>query len=79
YTQPHRITDQDAVITLAGDETLIQEDLYRGQDFVWWVFPAWERGIPQDWWAWMMFREAPLATDEVIFWVKADIFSDSQE
>lgn len=79
FTQPDRITDQDAVITLAGDETLIQEDLYRGQDFVWWVFPAWERGLPQDWWAWMMFREAPLATDEVIFWVKADIFADSQE
>lgn len=79
YSQPRNITDKDAILSLARDEALIQEDLYQGQDFPWWAYPGWEGGLPQEWWRWMTFREAPIVNDKVVLWVRADIFAGIQE
>jgi hypothetical protein len=79
YAQPRAISDKNAIITLARDEAIVQEDLYRGQGFAWWSSPGWEQGIPPDWWRWLNFREAPLETDEIILWVQTDIFTSTEE
>lgn len=49
---------------------------YRGQDFVWSVYPDWEGALPLDWPRWLVFRDAPQRTDEVILWARGDIFLD---
>lgn len=79
YLNPLDVSDKDAVLTLARDDSLVQQELYQGQSFAWWDYPGWDGGLPPDWWRWLTFREAPLVTDEVILWVKADLYAGSVE
>ena len=47
---------------------------YRGQDFVWWVNPGWSGALPPDWLAWYTRRQAPLQMQQIILWVRSDLF-----
>lgn len=47
---------------------------YRGQDFAWWVSPAWEGVLPENWTSWLVFREAPQMESNVILWARGDLF-----
>jgi hypothetical protein len=47
---------------------------YRGQDFAWWVSPAWEGILPENWTSWLVFREAPQIENKVILWARGDLF-----
>lgn len=49
---------------------------YRGQDFAWFVYPGWQGVLPQNWPRWLAFREAPQRSEQVILWVRADVFPD---
>jgi hypothetical protein len=62
------------VITLkeAEEPRLVQE--YRGQDFVWRLFPGWQGVFPTDFINWLAFRQAPLNQEQVILWARTDIF-----
>jgi hypothetical protein len=47
---------------------------YRGQDFVWWVYPGWNDTLPSNLAAWVASREAPLTTEKIILWARSDLF-----
>jgi hypothetical protein len=47
---------------------------YRGQDFSWWVSPAWNGVLPDNWARWLAYREAPLEIRNIILWARLDLF-----
>ena len=47
---------------------------YRGQDFVWSVYPGWSGALPPNLLSWFTFRQAPLQLESVIFWARNDLF-----
>lgn len=47
---------------------------YRGQDFAWWVSPAWEGPVPRNWPEWLVFRKAPQEIAHIVLWARGDIF-----
>jgi len=47
---------------------------YRGQDFAWWVFPGWESPLPENWPRWLVFRDAPQDTSNIVLWARGDLF-----
>lgn len=49
---------------------------YRGQGFGLWVYPAWSGALPLDWPRWLVYREAPHYTDELVLWARGDLFPD---
>ena len=48
--------------------------VYRGQDFIWRIYPGWQGVIPSEWARWMAFRQAPLVQEQVIVWARTDVF-----
>jgi len=62
------------VITLKGAEEPQLAEKYRGQDFVWRLYPGWQDIFPPDFFNWLAFRQAPLGQDQIILWARADIF-----
>ena len=63
-----------AIVTAAGQNEPSLKMAYRGQDFIWSLSPAWEGALPENWLAWLVFREAPLAREQVILWARGDLF-----
>lgn len=63
------------LITSAEAEVPQVAETYRGQDFVWWVWPAWAGGIPPDLLGWWTFRKAPLTPRYIILWARSTLFS----
>ncbi len=47
---------------------------YRGQDFAWWISPAWEGPLPDNWPMWLVFRDAPQYTSNIVLWARGDLF-----
>ena len=62
------------IITPRSAETPVLTAAYRGQDFVWWVRPAWNGPLPEDFINWLTFRKAPLGYDYIILWARSDLF-----
>ncbi len=62
------------VITLKSTEQPALAQKYRGQDFVWRLYPGWQGALPPGFINWLAFRQAPLAQDQVILWTQNDIF-----
>jgi hypothetical protein len=62
------------VITLKGAEEPRLAQQYRGQDFVWRLYPGWQGVFPPDFVNWLAFRQAPLAQDKIILWARTDVF-----
>jgi hypothetical protein len=62
------------VITLKGSEEPKLAQNYRGQDFVWHLYPGWQGVFPPDFINWLAFRQAPLGEDQIILWARTDIF-----
>jgi hypothetical protein len=52
---------------------------YRGQDFTWRVWPGWTGALPENFIDWLTFRQAPTANEQIILWVRGDIFSGSAQ
>jgi hypothetical protein len=71
------VTDKNApsvVITYQTQNIPGLPVLYRGQDFIWYIFPRWTQVLPKDWVQWLAYREAPLAQSQVILWARTDLF-----
>lgn len=68
-------TAPDLVLTPADEEVSLAAT-YRGQDFVWRQRPDWVlmKSIPK----WVVLRELPLASEQIILWARNDLFFDSQ-
>jgi hypothetical protein len=62
------------VITLKGADEPRLAQQYRGQDFVWRLYPGWQGVFPSDFINWLAFRQAPLAQDQIILWARTDVF-----
>ncbi len=54
------------------------EAVYRGQDFSWRVYPAWDLGLSSDWLKWTIIHDFPKSDEKLILWVRSDVFIDSQ-
>jgi hypothetical protein len=71
------VTDENApsvVITHQNQNIPGLPVLYRGQDFILYIFPGWTQVLPNDWIKWLAYREAPLAKSQVILWARTDLF-----
>ncbi len=68
-------TSPDLVITHKTEELALAAS-YRGQDFIWRTSPDW---LTMNSWAkWMVLREVPKQSEEIILWARNDLFFDSQ-
>jgi hypothetical protein len=63
-----------AIVTMVGQESPALAARYRGQDFPLEYFPAWGGLLPADLARWLAYREAPGQQNDVILWVRADLF-----
>jgi hypothetical protein len=71
------VTDENApsvVITHQYQNVPGLPVLYRGQDFILYIFPGWTQALPNDWRKWLAYREAPLVQNQVILWARTDLF-----
>lgn len=50
---------------------------YRGQNFVWWQAPQWNQAHFSDLADWISFHQIPVSTENIIVWVRSDLFIDS--
>jgi hypothetical protein len=62
------------VIARMVEQTPRLAETYRGQDFGWWVSPAWQGALPPDFLRWLTTHQAPLQLDQVIVWARSDLF-----
>jgi hypothetical protein len=51
---------------------------YRGQDFAWRQYPAWEMLDYFNTLRWLTYRELPTASESILLWARNDLFIDSQ-
>lgn len=65
-----------ALLITPKSEEVALADTYRGQDFVWRQQPDWlaASNLPR----WVVLREVPLASEEIILWARNALFFDSQ-
>jgi hypothetical protein len=63
-----------AIVTPQGENSPSLNQSYRGQDFNWRIYPAWEGVLPPDLIAWLAYRQAPLLQEQVILWGRTDLF-----
>lgn len=71
------VTDTNSpsvVITYQAQNKPGMPVLYRGQDFIWDIFPGWNQVLPKDWISWLAYRQAPLVQNQVILWARTDLF-----
>jgi uncharacterized protein (TIGR03663 family) len=67
--------DMPAVLITTQDQTapVLTTD-FRGQDFTWRVWPGWTGYLPDDFINWLTFRQAPVINEQIILWVRSDLF-----
>ena len=51
---------------------------YRGQDLVWYRSALWSQMSATDYAGWLLTRDAPEITENVIIWVRTDLMPDAQ-
>lgn len=66
--------EQPAMIVTAQKNNPELTAAYSGQGFVWQEIPAWSIFLGEDWLGWLTFREVILQEEQIILWVKADLF-----
>ncbi len=63
------------LITPVEEFYLVPAEAYRGQDFVVSTRPGWSGPVPEDWISWIAFRSGPLENEDIILWVRNDLFA----
>jgi hypothetical protein len=63
-----------AILITSDQEQPALAAAYRGQDFVWDVYPGWSGALPENVISWLTFRLAPLQENHVILWAREDVF-----
>ena len=63
------------IITSKMDYFLVDQEMYRGQDFILETSPGWDGLIPADWISWIAFRSGPVEKEDIILWIRNDIYS----
>ena len=67
----------ELIITTSQDLSLTAK--YRGEPLVLHEAATWDKAAPADWLKWFIYRQMPLAHDNVILWVRSDLMLDSQD
>ena len=67
----------ELIITTSQDLSLAAK--YRGEPLVLHEAAAWDKATSADWLKWFIYRQMPLARDNVILWVRSDLMLDSQD
>jgi len=73
-SQPLPGEQPDVLITAQGAQEPALAASYRGQDFIWSIYPGWEGALPADLLSWFTFRRAPLQLESIILWARNDLF-----
>lgn len=68
----------DLIITSTNQDSPVLSATYRGQDFIWKIFPGWSKSLPDDFLRWLAFRQAPQEYDQIILWARTDLFPGDQ-
>jgi hypothetical protein len=63
-------------ITTGAGEAPAEFAAYRGQSFALSIQRAWE-SWPPNFFAWLLFRQAPTQSQQLILWANADLFADA--
>lgn len=66
----------EAIITYDTLNDPRLSDFYRGQSFSWSLSPNWGGALPSNFAKWLLFREAPTISDNLILWLRSDIFPE---
>ncbi len=77
-TLPREIMPEVLITTQDQAEPVLTAD-YRGQDFLWRVWPGWTGPLPDDFINWLTFRQAPVVNEKIILWVRSDLFSGTPQ
>jgi hypothetical protein len=51
---------------------------YRGQDFIWRRYPAWNTADFPQWLRWLAIHEIPQGEESILLWARTDLFLDAQ-
>jgi hypothetical protein len=51
---------------------------YRGQDFIWRRYPAWNTAAFPEWLRWLAIHEIPQGEESILLWARTDLFLDAQ-
>lgn len=68
-----------AIISYLDQETPALTASYRGQDFSWQIYPAWQGVLPPNLPQWLAFRITPIQDTKFILWARTDIFPDGSQ
>ena len=63
------------VITSDLDYMLVNQENYRGQDFVAAAERGWDGILPPDWISWIAYRSGEIRNEVIILWIRNDIYS----
>ena len=75
YASDVTATDLSSIIITPQDkQDLALISAYRGQDFVWRIYPGWGEAIPPQVIDWLYFRQATSTQQQIILWARADRF-----
>lgn len=64
----------DVLITGQERAERMQDLEYLGQDFDYRVFTDWTGPVPEDWKSWIVSREGPVETFQLLLWVRLDAY-----
>lgn len=83
FHDPQPVIALDSASSPALVVTPLQQDIqlaspYRGQDFTWRQYPAWDTLASFNIMRWLTFHELPIASETIILWARDDLFIDSQ-
>ncbi len=66
-------------ILITSDLAVLEiSNSYRGQDLVWSRHADWSAMTPYQWLGWLLTRDVPSTTQQLIIWVRTDLMPDSQ-
>jgi hypothetical protein len=66
------------LIVTPPQDNLTLAAAYRGQDFAWRQTPSWD-SFPAFYLRWFTYRELPASSENIVLWVRSDLFIDSEQ
>lgn len=79
YVADLPVNAQPAVVISGMDFNMEQTAPYRGQDFYLWEKPFWDLLMGRDWLVWSVYRTALTDNQQIILWVRTDLFPGGDE
>jgi hypothetical protein len=68
------VSSNPSIIITAAEEVPALAEAYRGQDIQITRKSAWSLVLPEEWIKWYAFRELPEEKQQIILWVRTDLF-----